>query len=58
MIPNIEPYIANKYRVNPVIEAPKYLCVLVYNVKAIMPGDIAANNTQNKKLELKFVSKK
>ena len=37
----------------PVNEAPKYFCTLVYKVKAIMPGETAANKTQNKKLLLK-----
>ena len=46
IIPKIDPYTANKYKVNPVNEAPRYFCTFVYKVKAIIPGEIAANKTQ------------
>ena len=37
------------------MEAPSFFCAMVYNVKAIIPGEIAANKTQMKKSSLKIV---
>ena len=42
---------------NPVNDAPKYLCTFVYKLNAIIPGEIAANKTHAKKVELNLVSK-
>ena len=41
---------------NPVNDAPKYLCTFVYKLNAIIPGEIAANKTHAKKVELNFLS--
>tara|TARA_B110000967_G_scaffold109413_1_gene112075 strand:- start:77 stop:202 length:126 start_codon:yes stop_codon:yes gene_type:complete len=38
--------------VKPVIDAPRLFWAIVYNVKAIIPGAIAANNTLIKKVSV------
>ena len=48
----------NMYSVKPAKDAPTYFWTLVYNVKAIIPGEIAANKTQKRKSLLKEVLKK
>ena len=40
---------------NPAKEAPTYFWTLVYKVKAIIPGEIAANKTQAKNIELNLI---
>ena len=48
----------NKYKVNPVTVAPRYFWVIVYRLKAIIPGDIAANKVHLKKSGLNVVDTK
>ena len=37
------------------MDAPSFFCAIVYKVKAIIPGEIAANKTHIKKSELNTV---